>query len=180
MLDVLPRPFVTGKRYVPRIVSASGMPMLRRSSKQPENLSSVIRGRLRQKQRQVDTRDTIVNEYLPLAHAEDEWDRIIWKEFGIRTEWEFISIFHCEEALGQKWSMVYFQMLIDNAKMVDETLKKKEATVRRMMEIIDQEEELAEKEKEERKHLKRKERDERRRSIQEGQQAAAMTSAADD
>ncbi|KAF4214958.1 hypothetical protein CNMCM8980_008813 [Aspergillus fumigatiaffinis] len=70
-----PRPVVNGRRRVPVLVSARGIPFLRIKKPQPKNLSGVIRTKLDKRWRRIERRDKLGVEIL-FAKDEDEWDQL--------------------------------------------------------------------------------------------------------
>ncbi|KAH1627851.1 hypothetical protein KXX21_001007 [Aspergillus fumigatus] len=70
-----PRPVVNGRRRVPVLVSARGIPFLRIKKPQPKNLSDVIRTKLDKRWRRIERRDKLGVEIL-FAKDEDEWDQL--------------------------------------------------------------------------------------------------------
>lgn len=76
-LSILDRPrlSLSGKRKVPVLVNARGVPFLRIKKPQPRNLSGVIRSRLEKRWNRIVTRDRLHVELL-FANDEDAWDRL--------------------------------------------------------------------------------------------------------
>lgn len=70
-----PRPVVSGKRRVPVLVNARGVPFLRIKKPQPMNLSGVIRTKLEKRWRRVERRH-MLQDALAMARAEDQWDQL--------------------------------------------------------------------------------------------------------
>lgn len=64
-----------GRRKVPFLVNARGIPFLRFKKPQPQNLSGVIRAKLENRWHLIERRDRLREELL-LAKDEDLWDRI--------------------------------------------------------------------------------------------------------
>jgi len=69
-----PRP-VSGRRQVPVLVNARGVPFLRIKKPQPKNLSGVIRNKLEKRWHRIEVRDRLQAELL-FARDEDAWDRM--------------------------------------------------------------------------------------------------------
>jgi hypothetical protein len=69
-----PRP-VSGRRQVPVLVNARGIPFLRIKKPQPKNLSGVIRNKLAKRWHRIEVRDRLQAELL-FAKDEDVWDRM--------------------------------------------------------------------------------------------------------
>lgn len=70
-----PRPVVRGRRRVPVLVSARGIPFLRIKKPQPMVLSGVIRSKLETRWRRVEHREMLNTELL-FARDEDMWDKL--------------------------------------------------------------------------------------------------------
>ncbi|GAB1192179.1 hypothetical protein APSETT444_001364 [Aspergillus pseudonomiae] len=70
-----PRPVVSGKRRVPVLVNARGVPFLRIKKPQPKNLSGVIRSKLENRWNRIQRRDRLDRELL-FANDEDNWDAL--------------------------------------------------------------------------------------------------------
>ncbi|OXV07409.1 hypothetical protein Egran_04829 [Elaphomyces granulatus] len=74
-----PRPVVSGRRRVPVLVSARGVPFLRIKKPQPKILSDVIRTKLDKRWNRILLRDRLQAELL-LAKDEDDWDGLVGDE----------------------------------------------------------------------------------------------------
>ncbi|OJJ49384.1 hypothetical protein ASPZODRAFT_1468304 [Penicilliopsis zonata CBS 506.65] len=70
-----PRPVVTGKRRIPVLVTARGVPFLRIKKPQPRFLSEIIKAKLKKRWGLIERRDRLQNELL-FAQEEDEWDQL--------------------------------------------------------------------------------------------------------
>lgn len=70
-----PRLNLTGKRKVPVLVNARGIPFLRIKKPQPRNLSGVIRSKLEKRWNRIVIRDRLHVELL-FAKDEDAWDHL--------------------------------------------------------------------------------------------------------
>ncbi|KAJ0420136.1 hypothetical protein BJY00DRAFT_143386 [Aspergillus carlsbadensis] len=70
-----PRPVVSGRRHVPVLVNACGVPFLRIKKPQPLNLSRVIHRKIAHRWHLVERRDRLMHE-LYFAGDEDEWDSL--------------------------------------------------------------------------------------------------------
>ena len=68
-----PRPVVSGKRRIPVLVNARGIPFLRIKKPQPKFLSGIIRKKLQQRWKRIERRDALNYELL-VARDEDLWD----------------------------------------------------------------------------------------------------------
>lgn len=76
-VSILARPFqkVSGKRRVPVLVNARGVPFLRIKKPQPSNLSGFLRAKLKKRWSFIENRERLNIEHL-FARDEDEWDRL--------------------------------------------------------------------------------------------------------
>ncbi|KAF7185440.1 hypothetical protein HII31_13213 [Pseudocercospora fuligena] len=72
----------TGKRHVPVLVNANGIPFLRYKKPMPANLASFINSRIEQRDRRHRLRQEM-EQTLSLAHEEDKWDAIIYNTTGV-------------------------------------------------------------------------------------------------
>lgn len=66
---------MSGKRRVPVLVNARGVPFLRIKKPQPKNLSGVIRSKLENRWSRIERRDRLDRELL-FANDEDNWDAL--------------------------------------------------------------------------------------------------------
>lgn len=71
-----PRLSVAGQRHIPKLVNARGIPFLRIKKPQPQNLSRIIRYKLRFKDKLIERRDRLLVETL-FAKDEEDWDRLL-------------------------------------------------------------------------------------------------------
>ncbi|KAF7592757.1 hypothetical protein BBP40_012515 [Aspergillus hancockii] len=70
-----PHPIVSGRRRIPVLVNARGVPFLRIKKPQPKNLSGVIRTKLDKRWKLIERRDRLDLELL-FAKDEDSWDTL--------------------------------------------------------------------------------------------------------
>ncbi|KAJ5570155.1 uncharacterized protein N7459_009585 [Penicillium hispanicum] len=124
-----PRPLVHGKRKIPVLVSARGVPFLRIKKPQPRNLSGVIRKKLETRWKRIVDRDRLQSE-LRFAMDEDAWD------FLTNTEEQ------CTWAEGVKLSLKHIQNRIVESDTRNRELAEK------MWQVVLRERELAAKEME--------------------------------
>ncbi|CEO60162.1 hypothetical protein PMG11_04801 [Penicillium brasilianum] len=128
-----PRLSLSGKRKVPVLVNARGVPFLRIKKPQPRNLSGVIRSRLEKRWNRIVTRDRLHVELL-FANDEDAWDRLT------------------RGAEQPTWTKEV-KLALDNVyEKIRETDKKNRELAEGMWNIVLEERELAKKEDEQR-HL---------------------------
>ncbi|RDW94146.1 uncharacterized protein DSM5745_01468 [Aspergillus mulundensis] len=124
-----PRAVVSGKRRIPTLVNASGIPFLRISKPQPQSLSRLIRGKIVQRQKWIDRRDRLELEVL-FCKDEDQWDDLTTG---------------CED--GEQWSSALRTAIHDIRVQIREDNEKRAALAKSMWNIVLAERELAEKEK---------------------------------
>ncbi|OJJ57498.1 hypothetical protein ASPSYDRAFT_154146 [Aspergillus sydowii CBS 593.65] len=70
-----PRPVINGRRRIPVLVNACGIPFLRIKKPQPQSISRVIRTKINDRQRLADRRQMLEPEIL-FAKDEDYWDSL--------------------------------------------------------------------------------------------------------
>lgn len=129
-----PRPQVSGKRRVPVLVNARGVPFLRIKKPQPRNVSGVIRNLLATRWHKIEIRTRLQGEML-FARDEDAWDKLTVPESSPSPTWASAVQYSIDEvnAYVRKWD------------------HKRRDTAERMWEIVLQERELAAKEEEQRR-----------------------------
>ncbi|THC98949.1 hypothetical protein EYZ11_001586 [Aspergillus tanneri] len=79
-----PRPVVSGKRRIPVLVNARGVPFLRIKKPQPKNLSGVLRTKLEKRWNLVERRERLQMDQ-PFTKDEDDWDSLTGHEE--KTKW---------------------------------------------------------------------------------------------
>ncbi|KAL4743703.1 hypothetical protein BDV11DRAFT_178088 [Aspergillus similis] len=143
-----PRPVVSGKRRVPVLVNASGIPFLRIKKPQPQSLSRMIRRKLAERQKLVERRERLEPEIL-FGEDEDQWDELT----NGRGEGE------------ERWSSAPRAAFDEVYRRIGEDNRRKQALARSMWEIVLAERKLAEEEQkaEEEKHAKEENHDEEER-----------------
>ncbi|KAF9887808.1 hypothetical protein FE257_009614 [Aspergillus nanangensis] len=81
-----PRPVVNGKRRIPVLVNARGIPFLRIKKPQPKNLSGVIRTKLEKRWKRIERRDRLKLELL-FCKDEDHWDQLTDGSHAEQESW---------------------------------------------------------------------------------------------
>jgi len=83
----LDRPFtsLSGRRRVPKIVNANRVPLLRLKKPQSPFVSRIIRDTIDTRERRI-TLANQLDEQLPLAMDEDDWDKILFDQFGLEDD----------------------------------------------------------------------------------------------
>ncbi|KAL4910654.1 hypothetical protein BDW74DRAFT_1180 [Aspergillus multicolor] len=129
--SILERPLakVSGKRHIPVLVSASGIPFLRIKKPQPQSLSRMIRSKVNERQKMMDRRAELEPDML-FAKDEDAWDDLTT---GREDE--------------EEWSTAPRDAYYNLKRRLWKDSAKKEALAKSMWEIVLAERELAEKEK---------------------------------
>lgn len=158
--ELLSRPHplaeISGKRHVPVLFNANGIPVLRIKKPQPQNLSGLINSRVKQRQRRHDRRHWLT-EQIEFAEYEDLWDSIVEKHVGASNE--TLGFGKDEPAWADEFEIakdeVEYQISSENRKNALMAVK--------MQGIVDRERECFEGEREERRLAKRVERAERRK-----------------
>ncbi|OJJ40524.1 hypothetical protein ASPWEDRAFT_102093 [Aspergillus wentii DTO 134E9] len=125
-----PRPVVSGRRQIPVLVNARGVPFLRIKKPQPKNLSGVLRTKLEKRWSKIERRERLQLELL-FAKDEDLWDRLT-----IDQE-------------PDTWSQEVLTALKDVNTKIKETDNKNKELAEAMWKVVLAERELAAKEKEE-------------------------------
>ncbi|KAL4989096.1 hypothetical protein BDW68DRAFT_76194 [Aspergillus falconensis] len=146
-----PRPVVSGKRRVPVLVNASGIPFLRIKKPQPQSLSRMIRRKIAERQKLVERREKLEPEVL-FGEDEDQWDYLT----------------NGREEDEERWSSAPRAAFDEVYRRIGEDNRRKQALARSMWEIVLAERKLAEKEqKAEEKHAEegKHEEEERKKSM---------------
>jgi len=134
---VLDRPYesLSGRRHVPILVNANRVPMLRFKKPQSPFLSRIIRDQVKTRE----SRILVSNELaaaLPVAQAEDTWDRILVESFGLH-----------QDKGEESWRFAIEQAQHELYENQDAAIKKRKAIAERMHKIVEEEKVLAEAEK---------------------------------
>ncbi|KAL1964682.1 hypothetical protein VTN77DRAFT_6708 [Rasamsonia byssochlamydoides] len=134
-----PRPVVSGRRRVPVLVNARGIPFLRIKKPQPQNLSRVIRNKLDRRWKWIERRDRLEIELL-FAKDEDYWDRLVVDEESPSLNKESPS-----------WADAVKESIRDVVTKISESDRKNKELAEAMWNIVLAEKKLAEEEEAERK-----------------------------
>lgn len=150
----LPLEKLSGRRHVPVLFNAQGVPVLRIKKPQPQSLSSYINDKLKRKQKRNDTRHRLDAEF-ELAYAEDAWDDIITSEYVRMDTWQGQGL-SADTALREpRWKEAVDDARRENLNKVNAERRKNREMAERMQDIVDRERELYEKEKVERVRAKK-------------------------
>lgn len=139
-----PHPQLSGRRHVPKLVTANGVPFLRFKKPQSAFLSRVIRDKLGQRQKYFE-RLQALEQQAELAALEDRWDRVLFRMHGARDR---------EDTAEADWTEELELSIRDTMQRLAKQDKANVAMAARMQEIVDREKELAEAEKMQRKDQK--------------------------
>ncbi|KAF2199875.1 hypothetical protein GQ43DRAFT_419289 [Delitschia confertaspora ATCC 74209] len=142
ILETRPYPKVTGKRHIPILATANGIPFLRITKPQPTNLSRALRHKINIRNNNFVERTLLGNYWMPLAIQEDQWDDILDRN----TELSHI------EREGGSWQAVVHDAFTNNRIVFEKMVADNISIAKRMQDLIDQEKILAGQEEEERKH----------------------------
>ncbi|KAI9875412.1 MAG: E2 ubiquitin-conjugating protein mms2 [Pleopsidium flavum] len=142
-----PHPQLSGRRHIPKLISANGVPFLRLKKPQPAFLGRVIKDKIAQRQKYFQ-RLQALEVQAELAGHEDHWDRLLSRMHGVREE-------------GGRDKVNWREEIEVSIKDIEQRLSKQEegnvAMAVRMQWIVDREKELAEVEKMQRKDQKSRE-----------------------
>ena len=146
-----PRPKVSGRRRVPVLVNARGVPFFRIKKPQPRSLSRAIGSKLDNRWNRILRRERLEAE-LAMARDEDRWD-------------EYVG-----ETVTQSWTVPVLVSLKEVRNQIRASDDENARLAKEMWEVVLKERELAEKEKWERKHERRQ----RQLARREARRAAAV------
>lgn len=144
----LPLDRLSGKRHVPVLFSANGIPVLRVKKPQPQSLSGMIRNRVKQRQNRQDLRWSLTED-LDVAATEDQWEELVAenndqeKELGGRQQ-------------ESKWVDQTKLAIRDVSRRLFEEREKNRLMAVKMQGVVDRETELAKKDKTEAQIARRK------------------------
>ena len=154
-----------GKRRVPNLISAQGVPFLRYSKPQPISLSRVIRQKQERDQKKLTQQEGLKTDVF-IAQAEDKWDEIVKSQMSEEQRQLRGTLKSAQESNGtgddegqeQSWK---HEIVIAEAELyqqMKETTWENAEMGRKMWEIVVKERELAAQEKREAKIRRRIER----------------------
>ncbi|KAK1059003.1 hypothetical protein LTR74_012979 [Friedmanniomyces endolithicus] len=126
-----------GKRRVPVLYNAQGVPVLRLSKPQPAALSGYINHRAEVKQKRHDTRHRLTEE-LAGARWEDGWDGILERETGVREGDE-----EGGRGKGSRWTQEISSAREEVGRKLSEDAEKRRVIGQRMQGVVDRETALA-------------------------------------
>jgi hypothetical protein len=87
-VNMFPRKEVRGRRRVPYMVNANGVPFVRWKKPQPERVSLMIRNLIRLRVKRWGQFHRLENYHIPLAQREDEWERTLSKGTNVNKNIE--------------------------------------------------------------------------------------------
>ncbi|KAI9884381.1 MAG: hypothetical protein M1823_003835 [Watsoniomyces obsoletus] len=154
---VLARPYrnISGRRHIPRLASANGIPFLRIKKPQSPFLSLIIRTKLKKRQRRMDTLEELQGAKVE-AELEDQWE-------GMMAQLKVASLGSSKSIrrVGHRWTPTepgyvapIESGIAANVLQHKKERKKNQLMATKMMEIIDKETELAQREERERQTMR--------------------------
>ena len=150
--SVFDRPFpldeLSGRRHVPVLFNAQGIPVLRIKKPQPQNLSSYINDRIEQRQKRHDLRHRIEDE-LEIAKLEDVWDQIVAEAAidsgdGRGRAGGKVRVWDAREP---QWSEELGKARKEINRILDEERMKNREMAEKMQGVVDREQQLFDEEK---------------------------------
>ncbi|KAI9745791.1 MAG: hypothetical protein M1835_002532, partial [Candelina submexicana] len=151
-----PYPSISGRRHVPKLVNANGVPFLRFKKPQSPFLSRIIRDKIKQRTRHFNLMHAL-EDSVQAAADEDRWDELILEEYGVG---DGVGL-EGKGARG-KWVDAVRSGRKFVGAMINEHEMKCREVGRKMQRIVEREEELARRERGERKRVQSRERMERK------------------
>lgn len=130
----LDRPFtgLSGRRRVPKLVNANRVPLLRLKKPQSPFVSRIIRDTIDIRERRITLADQL-DQQLSMAMDEDEWDKILFDQFGLEDD--------------DPWSYELRIAIKENGTLQAAATQKRTHLAARMHLIVQREEALATEEK---------------------------------
>lgn len=154
VFEARPRLLLPGRRQIPKLVSASGIPFLRFKKPQSPFLGRVIRDKLEQRINYF-TQLRAVGELSDVAALEDLWDKVLYRTHGLPADL-MVGEMTWKEGIKCSLNDISDKLNAQEVKLID--------MAKRMQTIVDGEKILARKEKLQRKH-QRESRKPRRRPL---------------
>ncbi|KAL2837906.1 hypothetical protein BJY01DRAFT_39209 [Aspergillus pseudoustus] len=108
-----PRPVMSGRRHVPVLVNARGVPFLRIKKPQPQNLTRVLRQKLEHRWSVIERRDRLRLD-MYFAEDEDEWDRLT---IGTESETWYRAV-----RVSYDQTVAYIQKIDEKNKKIAESM----------------------------------------------------------
>ncbi len=141
--SLLERPFlkISGRRHVPVLVNACRVPILRYKKPQPASLSGMIRQTIDAREKRLAKAGELA-KLLPLGEDEDEWDRIISRQFHVARD---------KDLQEPYWTDEIRYALEENRAAHDTHIRKRRKLAEHMTDIVRKEKAMAAKERRERK-----------------------------
>lgn len=137
VLDERPRLVVPGRRHIPKLVSATGIPFLRFKKPQSPFLGRVLRDKFHQRINNV-SQMRAMNELHEVAVLEDIWDKVLHQMHGLPAG-PMAGEETWEQGIDYSRTAIWKKLKMQERKRVD--------TAQRMQKIVDEEKELARKER---------------------------------
>ena len=142
----LDRPYATvsGRRHVPKLVNANRVAFLRLKKPQSPFLSRIIRDTIETRERRI-ALSVKLAEQVPIAQKEDEWDDILYNEFGLKND-----------GYERAWSHEIRKACIENHRLQVIAIQRRSDIAARLHSIAEKEKGLAAEEKRTRQNEKHK------------------------
>lgn len=127
------RPYLalSGRRHVPTLVNANRVPFLRLKKPQSPYISRIIRNIIETRERRLALAERLIDQ-ISITQTEDEWDAILFTEFGLE-----------DNASGCSWSHEVQLALDENRQLQTKAVQRRVDIAARMHSIVEQEKQLA-------------------------------------
>ncbi|KAL8693009.1 MAG: hypothetical protein Q9218_002066 [Villophora microphyllina] len=140
VLEGLPAPPSEHHRRVPALVNANHIPFIRYKKPQSPFLGHMIREKTIEREKRID-RIQGLEEALPLAEDEDQWDRILWDMNQVSGNDK-----------GVRWASAVYEAHSDAKNVHARNTRKRVEAAERMFDIVQEQRRLANKDKLERRN----------------------------
>ena len=148
---VLSRPVsvISGRRYIPKLVNANGIPFLRFKKPQSPCLSGIIRHKVKRRQKLFHCLHAL-KDSLVLARQEDQWDEVLFTRYGISEIGKGFK-----KASESSWVTAISDEMGEISRTLRDDHAKSCQIARKMFDIIQKEKALAQAEKVQRSREKK-------------------------
>jgi hypothetical protein len=146
---------LSGRRHVPKIVGANGIPFLRFKKPQSHYLSRIIRNKVAQRMKWFDA-IAVIEDDLEMAKLEDVWENAV--EQLARKEMGVSGLKDEPGSSNRKREVTFEGILLDEKNKLNTSISRSQAAVQqtaeKLLDIVDAETELYQQERQQRKHAK--------------------------
>lgn len=139
-----------GRRKVPHFFVTSGIPFLRYTHKQPLALSRLIAQQLRASEKTFSMKEKH-NAAIDMAKLEDDWDKRLWEEHGLRPDDESGDV----DDPFNSWTLAHYDARRENAAILRKMDTERQEYGRKLFDVFLKEKKLAEQENDARRAAKR-------------------------